>query len=182
MCNSACSATQSCPTLCDLMDCSSQGLSVHGNFQARILEWGAVSSSKVSSRCSRWACSRPVCSRQACSRSAAGLLAGGGGVAGGLAARLLAARGRAGAAAGWLAAGAGLAAHWGTEEGQAGGQGTAAGGTAGGLAAALWTVVLLRPPGGAGSGVTGPRQTDPAAIPRWRQPWWWWGGWRKVRM
>ena len=99
-----------------------------------------------------------------------------------MAARLLAARGRAGAAAGWLAAGAGLAAHWGTEEGQAGGRGAAAGGTAGGLAAALWTVVLLRPPGGAGSGVPGPRQKDPAAIPRWRQPWWWWGGWRKVRM
>ena len=31
--------TQSCPTLCDLLDCSPPGSSVHGIFQARILEW-----------------------------------------------------------------------------------------------------------------------------------------------
>ena len=37
---------QSCPTLCDLMDCSS---SVHGIFQARVLEWVAISFSKGSS-------------------------------------------------------------------------------------------------------------------------------------
>ena len=30
---------QSCPTLCDPMDCSLPGFSVHGIFQARILEW-----------------------------------------------------------------------------------------------------------------------------------------------
>ena len=30
---------QSCPTLCDSMDCSPPGFSVHGIFQARILEW-----------------------------------------------------------------------------------------------------------------------------------------------
>ena len=30
---------QSCPTLCDPMDCSPPGSSVHGIFQARILEW-----------------------------------------------------------------------------------------------------------------------------------------------
>ena len=30
---------QSCPTLCDLMDCSLSGSSVHGIFQARVLEW-----------------------------------------------------------------------------------------------------------------------------------------------
>ena len=35
--------TQSCPTLCDPMDCSLPGFSVHGIFQARVLEWGAVS-------------------------------------------------------------------------------------------------------------------------------------------
>ena len=29
---------QSCPTLCDLMDCSPPGSSVHGIFQARVLE------------------------------------------------------------------------------------------------------------------------------------------------
>ena len=31
--------TQSCPTLHDPMDCSQPGLSVHGVFQARVLEW-----------------------------------------------------------------------------------------------------------------------------------------------
>ena len=33
---------QSCPTLSDRMDCSLPGSSVHGIFQARILEWGAI--------------------------------------------------------------------------------------------------------------------------------------------
>ena len=33
---------QSCPTLCDLMDCSPPGSSVHGISQARILEWVAI--------------------------------------------------------------------------------------------------------------------------------------------
>ena len=35
---------QSCPTLCDLMDYSLPGSSVHGIFQAKILEWVAISS------------------------------------------------------------------------------------------------------------------------------------------
>ena len=35
---------QSCPTLCDHMDCSPPGSSVHGILQARILEWVAISS------------------------------------------------------------------------------------------------------------------------------------------
>ena len=34
--------SQSCPTLSDLMDCSLPGSSVHGIFQARVLEWGAI--------------------------------------------------------------------------------------------------------------------------------------------
>ena len=34
---------QSCPTLCDTMDCSLPGSSVHGIFQARVPEWVAVS-------------------------------------------------------------------------------------------------------------------------------------------
>ena len=34
--------TQSCPTLCDPMDCSLPGSSVHGIFQARVLEWVAI--------------------------------------------------------------------------------------------------------------------------------------------
>ena len=38
--------TQSCPTLCDLTDCSLPGSSIHGIFQARVLEWGAIAFSK----------------------------------------------------------------------------------------------------------------------------------------
>ena len=41
---------QSCPTLCDPMDCSLSGSSVHGIFQARVLEWIAISFSRGSSR------------------------------------------------------------------------------------------------------------------------------------
>ena len=33
---------QSCPTLCDPIDGSPPGSSVHGSFQARVLEWGAI--------------------------------------------------------------------------------------------------------------------------------------------
>ena len=33
---------QSCPTLGDPMDCSLPGSSIHGIFQARVLEWGAI--------------------------------------------------------------------------------------------------------------------------------------------
>ena len=33
---------QSCPTLSDPMDCGPPGSSVHGIFQARVLEWGAT--------------------------------------------------------------------------------------------------------------------------------------------
>ena len=33
---------QLCPTLSDPMDCSLLGSSVHGIFQARVLEWGAI--------------------------------------------------------------------------------------------------------------------------------------------
>ena len=40
---------QSCLTLCDPMDCSLPGFSIHGTFQARILEWVAISFSRRSS-------------------------------------------------------------------------------------------------------------------------------------
>ena len=40
----------SCLTLCDPMDCSLPGSSVHGIFQARVLEWVAISFSRQSSR------------------------------------------------------------------------------------------------------------------------------------
>ena len=42
---------QSCPTLCDPMDCSPPGSSVSGMLQARILEWVAMPSSRGSSQC-----------------------------------------------------------------------------------------------------------------------------------
>ena len=38
---------QSCPTLCDPMDCNPSGSSAHGIFQARVLEWGAIAFSGV---------------------------------------------------------------------------------------------------------------------------------------
>ena len=40
--------TQSYPTLCDPIDYSPPGFSLHGSFQARILEWVALSSSRGS--------------------------------------------------------------------------------------------------------------------------------------
>ena len=54
---------QSCLTLCDLTDCSPSGpfacpssSSVHGTFQAGILEWVAISFSRVSSQPRYWPC------------------------------------------------------------------------------------------------------------------------------
>ena len=38
---------QWCPTLIDPMDCSLPGSSVHGIFQARVLEWGAIAFSEI---------------------------------------------------------------------------------------------------------------------------------------
>ena len=37
---------QSCPILSDLMDCSLPASSIHGIFQARVLEWGAIAFSE----------------------------------------------------------------------------------------------------------------------------------------
>ena len=48
------SVAQSCPTLCDPMDCSLLGSSVHGILQARILEWVVISSSRGSSQPRDW--------------------------------------------------------------------------------------------------------------------------------
>ena len=42
--------TQSCPTLSDPMDCSLLGSSVHGIFQAIVLEWGAIAFSGMAQR------------------------------------------------------------------------------------------------------------------------------------
>ena len=46
----AAKSLQSCPTLCDPVDCSLPGFSVHGIFQAKILEWVAISFSRGSSQ------------------------------------------------------------------------------------------------------------------------------------
>ena len=40
-------AAQSCPTLSDPMDCSLPGSSIHGIFQAEVLEWGAIAFSNI---------------------------------------------------------------------------------------------------------------------------------------
>ena len=47
-------AVHSCLTLCDPMDCSPPGSSVHGIFQARILEWVSISFSRGSSQARDW--------------------------------------------------------------------------------------------------------------------------------
>ena len=49
-CGHACVLTQSCPTVCDPIDCSPLGSSVRGIFPAQRLEWVAISSSRESSR------------------------------------------------------------------------------------------------------------------------------------
>ena len=49
-----CEVIQSCPTLCDPMDYSLTGSSVHGIFKVRILEWAAISFSRGSSRPRDW--------------------------------------------------------------------------------------------------------------------------------
>ena len=58
---SACSAevkwsevAQSCPALCDPLDCSPPGSSIHGIFQARILEWVAMPFPRRSSQPRDW--------------------------------------------------------------------------------------------------------------------------------
>ena len=43
----AAKSLQSCPTLCDPIDGSPPGSSVHGIFQARVLEWGAIAFSDM---------------------------------------------------------------------------------------------------------------------------------------
>ena len=41
MSSAAAKSLQSCPTLCNPIDGSPPGSSIHGSFQARVLEWGA---------------------------------------------------------------------------------------------------------------------------------------------
>ena len=49
VCVHVCAVTQLCPALCDSMDCSLPGSYIHGIFQARILEWVAISFRRGSS-------------------------------------------------------------------------------------------------------------------------------------
>ena len=42
--------SQSCPSLSNPMDCSLPGSSIHGIFQARVLEWGAIAFSESHSQ------------------------------------------------------------------------------------------------------------------------------------
>ena len=49
-----CVRAQSCPTLCNPMDCSPPGSSVHGILQARILEWVVISFSRGSFQPRDW--------------------------------------------------------------------------------------------------------------------------------
>ena len=53
-CSTLCLVAQSCLILCDPMDCSLPGSSVHGILQARILEWAAMPSSRASSQPRDW--------------------------------------------------------------------------------------------------------------------------------
>ena len=46
LCAVLCLVAQSCPTLCNAMDCSPPGSSIHGIFQARISEWVTISFSR----------------------------------------------------------------------------------------------------------------------------------------
>ena len=50
----SCSVAKLCPTLCNPMDCSQQGSSVHGIFQARILKRIAISFSRGSFQLRNW--------------------------------------------------------------------------------------------------------------------------------
>ena len=55
---------QLCPTLGDPMDCSLPGSSVHGIFQARVLEWGVIAFSSLTSRQSNYQQSLILIARQ----------------------------------------------------------------------------------------------------------------------
>src|SRR5574341_305401 len=52
--------TQSCPTLSDPMDCSLPGSSIHGVFQARVLEWVAIASTHFPCSLQNWSNCRTV--------------------------------------------------------------------------------------------------------------------------
>ena len=51
--------TQSCPSFRDPMDCSPPASSIHGIFQARVLEWGAIAFSELFSSLFKLTCTIP---------------------------------------------------------------------------------------------------------------------------
>ena len=51
---------QLCPTLNDPMDCSPPGSSVHGIFQARVLEWGVIAFSAVTEHSTAIGCQQAL--------------------------------------------------------------------------------------------------------------------------
>ena len=57
-------AAQLCPTLYDPMDCSLPGSSVHGIFQARVLEWVSISFSRGSSQSRDQTCVSSIAGRR----------------------------------------------------------------------------------------------------------------------
>ena len=52
--------TQLCRTLSDPMDCSPPGSSIHGIFQARVLEWGAIAFSYMLFQSRFWKWNKPI--------------------------------------------------------------------------------------------------------------------------
>ena len=58
--------TQSCLTLCDPMDCSLPGSSVHGIVQASVLEWGAIAFSEGTPAAAAAAAAAAAKSLQSC--------------------------------------------------------------------------------------------------------------------
>ena len=60
---------QSCPTPSDPMDCSPPGSSVHGIFQARVLEWGAIAFSMTGGPSKEHETSKPPPTRRVLERS-----------------------------------------------------------------------------------------------------------------
>ena len=57
---------QSCPTLCDHMDCSPPGSSIHGISQARIVDWVAISFSNIAPAAAAAAAAAAAKSLQSC--------------------------------------------------------------------------------------------------------------------
>ena len=54
------SLAQSCPTLCDPMDCSLPGFSVHGIFKAKVQECGSIAFSTYPYMCMQFLMFQPV--------------------------------------------------------------------------------------------------------------------------